>query len=166
MTSVETAKTLALVGAILSIVLGTIYILWGIVQVVTLYYSFWGYGFWMGYLGYPWIIYGILALIFGALTFLARRNLFEGDLKTGAVMCFVFGGISAAAIGGILTIVAGILSIIAWNEQRRVAEAPPSPPPPPPAPQTVVAAIYCPYCGAKLSPEVAFCSSCGKKVKK
>jgi uncharacterized membrane protein HdeD (DUF308 family) len=159
-TGVETAKTLALVGAILSIIFGTIYLLLGIVQVLTLNYPF------SGYLGYSWIIYGILALIFGALTFLARKNLFEGDLRTGAILCFIFGGMSVAAIGGIVTIVAGILSIIAWYEQRRLAEAPHSPPPPSPAPPTVATDIHCLYCGAKLSPEASFCSSCGKKVKK
>jgi len=76
------------------------------------------------FLGLPWLIYGILSLIFGALTLtVARKYLFDtSTLKTGAIMCFVFGGISAGAIGGILTIVAGILAIIAWNEQRRAAE--------------------------------------------
>jgi len=159
--SVETANTLTFVGGILSMVFGTIYLLGGIVQATLEYYN-------AGiFLGFPWIIGGILALIFGMLTlFIARRSLLEGDLKTGAILCFVFGGICAPAIGGILTVVAGILAIIAWNEQRRVAEAPPSPPPLPPAPPTTAAALYCTYCGAKLSPEATYCSSCGKKVKK
>jgi len=164
MTNVDTANTLTLIGAILSMVLGTVYILWGIAQAIM-----W---VWIGgFLGFPWIIYGILSLIFGSLTLIiARKNLLEGDLKTGAIMCFVFGGITVAAIGGILAIVAGVLAIIAWNEQRRAAEVPPTAPPPPPPPPssqpTPTAVIYCSYCGAQLSPDAVFCVSCGKKVKK
>jgi len=121
----DTAKTLTLVGAILSMVLGIIYLVWGIVQIAT-------FPSWLKFLGVSWLIYGIISLIFGFLTlFLARKELLQGDLKTGAIMCFIFGGITSAAIGGILTVVAGILAIIAWNEQRSVAEAPPPPPPPP-----------------------------------
>jgi vacuolar-type H+-ATPase subunit I/STV1 len=164
MTNVDTANTLTLIGAILSMVFGTIYVLWGIVQVIFLY----SWGYWIGYVGIPWIIYGILSLIFGSLTLIiARKSLLEGDLKTGAIMCFIFGGITVAAIGGILAIVAGVLAIIAWNEQRRAAEVPPTPPPPPPPSQpTAAAVIYCSYCGAQLSPDAVFCMSCGKKVKK
>jgi len=168
MTNVDTANTLTLIGAILSMVLGTIYILWGIVQVITLYSWVYGYSYWIGYVGFPWIIYGILSLVFGSLTLIiARKNLLEGDLKTGAIMCFVFGGITVAAIGGILAIVAGVLAIMTWNDQRRAAEVPPTPPPPPPPSQpTATAVIYCSYCGAQLSPDAVFCVSCGKKVKK
>lgn len=108
------------------------------------------------------IVYGVLCLIFGPLTlFVARPQITEGEeLKTGAIMCFIFGGISAGAIGGILTIVAGVLAIIASSEERKavMAEAPP------PKPEAAVA--FCAYCGAQLLPEAAFCPSCGKKVEK
>lgn len=155
MGNVETAKLLSFIGGILSSVLGTIYLLIG-----ALFIWWWAFG------GISWIVNGIICLIFGPLTlFVARPYLTEGeDLKTGAIMCFIFGGISAGGIGGILTIVAGILAIIAWSEQRKavVAEAPPAAPPPKPK----AAVAFCAYCGAQLAPGATFCPSCGKKVKK
>jgi vacuolar-type H+-ATPase subunit I/STV1 len=168
MTEVETAKTLSLVGAILSIVFGIVYFLWGIAQVAIFYNTYNGYWYGSSYwilLGLSFVIYGIISLIFGILTLaVARKCLFDAStLKSGAIMCFIFGGISAAAIGGILTIIAGILAIIAWDEQRKAAEAPPRTPPPE-TPST--AAIFCKYCGASVSPEATFCSSCGKRLKK
>lgn len=141
MTNVEIAKTLSLVGAVFSMVFGIIYLLWGIVQAAifhSTYYNYWyRSSYWIGIwilLGLPWIIYGIISLIFGILTLaVARKRLFDAStLKTGAIMCFIFGGISAGAIGGILTIVAAILAILAWDEQKKATEVPPSPPPPPP----------------------------------
>jgi hypothetical protein len=161
---VETANTLSLVGAILSTVIGTIYLLVGI-SVTVLYRG--SNLFWILFV-FPLVIslmiIGILSLIFGTLTsFIARKKLLEGDIKTAAIMCFVFGGITVPAIGGILTIAAGILAILAWDEQRKTVGAPS---PPPPAPLTVAASIYCVYCGARTSPEAVFCSSCGKIVKK
>jgi hypothetical protein len=169
MTNVETAKTLSLVGAILSTVLGVVYFLWGMTQVAIFYNVYNGYlygsSYWIWVLGLSFMIYGIISLIFGILTLaVARKRLFDvSTLKTGAIMCFIFGGISAGAVGGILTIIAGILAIIAWDEQRKAAETPPRPPPPP-VPST--AAIFCRYCGASQSPEATFCSSCGKRLKK
>jgi len=154
MGNVETANTLTLVGAILSLVFGTIYLLAGVALAI------------LGgiFAGLPFMILGILSTIFGVLLLMiARKSLLSGDLKTGAIYCFIFGGISSAAIGGILAIVAGILAMIAWDQERKAAEAPPSPPPS--APQAAGAVIYCQYCGARLSPEVVFCSSCGKKIK-
>jgi hypothetical protein len=144
MADVGTAKTLALVGGILSVVFGVVYFLWGIALAAMFYNTYNNYyyssNYWTGIwilLGLPWVIYGIISLIFGILTLaVARKRLFEAStLKTGAIMCFIFGGISAAAIGGALTIVGGILAILAWNdEQRKAGEAQPSvPPPPPPA---------------------------------
>jgi len=158
MGNVETAKLLSYIGGILSLVFGTIYLIWGIVQALIL-------PWWWFFAGMNWIIYGIICLIFGPLTlFMARPHLTEGeDLKTGAIMCFIFGGISSGAIGGILTIVAGILAIIAWNEQRKAA-VPAAPAAAPPKPKAAVA--FCAYCGAELLPGATFCPSCGKKVKK
>jgi len=150
MGSVDTAKLLALIGGILSTVFGTIYLIWGIALAVI----------WTIFGGTGWIIYGILSIIFGALTLtIARDNLIEGELMTGAIMCFVFGGVSAGAIGGIITIVAGILAIIAWNEQKKAVKVKP-----PPKPEVKVA--YCSSCGAQLPPEATFCPSCGKEIKK
>jgi len=150
MGSVDTAKLLALIGGILSTVFGTIYLIWGIALAVI----------WTIFGGTGWIIYGILSIIFGALTLtIARDNLIEGELRTGAIMCFVFGGVSVGAIGGIITIVAGILAIIAWSEQKKEVKVKPSPKP-------EVKVAYCSSCGAQLSPEAAFCPSCGKEIKK
>ena len=156
MGNVETASTLTLVGAILSLVFGTLYLLAGVALALIAYGGI--------FAGLYLIVLGILSMIFGVLLLMiARKSLLSGELKTGAIYCFIFGGISSAAIGGILAIVAGILAIIAWDQERKAAEAPPSPPPP--APQAAAAVIYCQYCGARLSPEVVFCSSCGKKIK-
>jgi len=150
MGSVDTAKLLAFIGGILSAVFGTIYLIWGIVLAVV----------WTIFGGTGWVIYGILSIIFGALTLtIARDNLIEGELRTGAIMCFVFGGVSVGAIGGIITIVAGILAIIAWSDQRKEVKVKP-----PPKPGVKVA--YCSSCGAQLSPEATFCPSCGKEIKK
>jgi vacuolar-type H+-ATPase subunit I/STV1 len=177
-TNVETAKTLSFIGAILSMVFGVIYLLWGIALVAIInntYYNinYLGWAYVVG-LGLPWMIYGTISLIFGILTLtVARKNLVDAStLKSGAIMCFIFGGISAGAIGGIVTIVAGILSIMAWDEQRKAAEAPPPPPPNPPIQPAqqgkpeVAATRYCKYCGAEQSSDATFCSSCGKKLKK
>jgi hypothetical protein len=177
MTNIETAKTLSLFGAILSVVVGAIYLLLGMAEAAifrSTYYDYWaGPSYWIGLWilwGLPWMIYGIFSLIFGILTLaVARKRLFDAStLKTGAIMCFIFGGISAGAIGGILTIVAGILAIIAWDEQRKAAETPSSAPlqPSPQGSQPDTATIYCTYCGAKQSLGATFCSSCGKKLKK
>lgn len=159
MGNVETARLLSFIGGILSSVFGMVYLMLGILGALFIWW--WGI-----FPGMGWITYGILCLIFGPLTlFVARPYITEGeDLKTGAIMCFIFGGISAGAIGGILTIVAGILAIIAWSDQRKVvvAEAPPAAPPPKPE----AAAAFCAYCGAQLPPETIFCPSCGKKVEK
>jgi vacuolar-type H+-ATPase subunit I/STV1 len=168
MINVETAKTLSLVGAILSIVFGAVYILFGMTQVAIFYNTYNGYWYGSSYwtlLGLSFVIYGIISLILGILTLaVARKCLVDAStLKTGAIMCFIFGGISVAAIGGILTIVAGVLAIIAWDEERKAAEASPKPPLPQ-VPST--AAIFCKYCGASEPPEATFCSSCGKRLKK
>lgn len=151
MGSVDTAKLLAFIGGILSAVFGTIYLIGGIIFAVL---------WWTIFAAMPWIIYGILSIIFGALTLtIARDNLIEGDLRTGAIMCFVFGGVSAGAIGGIVTIVAGILAIIAWSEQKKAVKVTP-----PSKPEVKVA--YCSSCGTQLPPEATFCPSCGKEIKK
>lgn len=150
MASVDTARLLALIGGILSTVFGTIYILWGIfLALVT-----------TALLGVGPVIYGILSIIFGALTLtIAKNSLVEGDFRTGGIMCIVFGGVSAGAIGGIVTIVAGVLGILAWHEETKAVKVMP-----PPTPEVKVA--YCSSCGAQLAPGAAFCPSCGKKVKK
>lgn len=152
MGSADTAKLLAFIGGILSAVLGTIYlVVLGIVVPIL---------WWTIFAGIGWIIYGILSIIFGALTLtIARDNLIEGELRTGAILCFVFGGVSVLAIGGVITIVAGILAILAWNDQRKAVKVRP-----PPEPEVKVA--FCSSCGTQLPPEAAFCPSCGKEIKK
>jgi len=154
MASIDTARLLAQIGGILSTVFGTIYIIWGIILALI-----------SPILGAGPVIYGILSIIFGGLTLtIARDSLVEGEeLRTGAIICFVFGGVSAVAIGGIVTIVAGVLAIIAWHEGRKAVRVTPAPLPPP-KPEAKVA--YCPSCGAQVPPEAGFCPSCGKKIKK
>ena len=149
MGSADTAKLLALIGGILSAVFGIIYLIWGIVLAL-----------WTIFAATPWIIYGVLSIIFGALTLtIARDSLIKGELRNGAIMCFIFGGISAGAIGGIIAIVAGILAILAWYDQKKAVRVKP-----PPKPEVKVA--YCSSCGTQLPPEAAFCPSCGKEIKK
>lgn len=124
MGKVETAERLSFIGGILASVLGTIYL-------ILIVHRIWRWGM-SGTRAI--LVYAVLCLIFGSLTLFVARPYIKkgGDLIIGAIMCFIFGGISAGAIGGILTIVAGVLAILASSEQRKavVAEAPPPPPPP------------------------------------
>ena len=158
----ETARLLSFIGGILSSIVGIIYLIWGVISLML--FGWVSLALPLG--GVGGIVYGILCLIFGVLTLsVARPYITEGEeLKVGAIMCFIFGGISAGAIGGILTIVAGILAILAWSEERKavVVETPSAAPPPKPE----AAAAFCGYCGVQLPLEAAFCPSCGKKVKK
>jgi len=133
MTKVDTAITLAFVGAILSLILGTLGLIGGIVVVALS--GPWAYitvGLWAELL-----VFGILSMIGGILTFvLARNKLMAGgeELKMGAIFCIIFGCIAMIGsfiIGGILILVAGILGMIEWSEQKKAAEAAPPPPPPP-----------------------------------
>lgn len=86
-------------------------------------------------------------------------NARASEFRTGAIMCFIFGGISAGAIGGTITIVAGILATLAWYDQTKTVKVKP-----PPKPEVKVA--FCSFCGTELPPEAAFCPSCGKEIKK
>jgi hypothetical protein len=154
MNRVETADTLTLIGAILSTILGPIYLLVGIFSA-----AYRGSILnWILFV-FPWVVsmiaIGILSLISGILTFFtARKKLSNGDLKIGGILCIIFGGISSPAIGGILTIVAGILALIAWNEQRRTQVA--SSPPPSPSQLTaatlhIACTVVLNYCEKPLT---------------
>jgi hypothetical protein len=127
MSRLDTAKTLSFVGAILSLIFGVIYLLVGIASLAIL-------SAWVGayvFVWAPWLVLGIVEMIFGILTLImARKKLMAGgeELKMGAIFCMVFGCITIPAIGGILTLVAGILAIIEYGEQKKTPEVPPPPP--------------------------------------
>ena len=154
MGKVKTARVLSFIGGIISSIVGTIYLIWAVISVIFQIDIIWVPFHWVSFgalsPGGGRIVSGVLGIIFGLLTlFVARPYITEGEsLKTGAILCFIFGSISAGVIGGTLIIVAGILAIIAWSDQRKAVIA------------------FCAYCGAQLLPKATFCPSCGKKVKK
>lgn len=161
MENFEIAQLLALIGGILSIIVGVGLLIWGSIVLF-------GYGYATG-AG----VGGILGVIFGFLTlFVARPRLGLGgeDLKTGGIMCIIFGVFSGGTVAGILTIVAGIIGLIAWNEGKTPRTAPPPPPPPtsppPPPPTPTEAVAFCANCGSSLSPDADYCPSCGARVEK
>lgn len=170
MGNVETAELLSRIGGIISVIVGISYVIIGFGRIWFLPHIF------MYFVPLiSLIIYGVVAILFGLITlFVVRPHITEGgDLKTAAIMCFIFGAISAGAIGGILTVVAGIILILAWTDVRKVDMAlPPSttytPPPPttPPAetPSQKTPTAYCSNCGAALRPNAVYCQSCGTKV--
>jgi len=68
---------------------------------------------------------------------------------------------------GALIVVFAIGMLIRWAIRKRKASrtATPAEPPPPAPPPPGQPSVFCPQCGQPNSGDIAFCSSCGAKLK-
>lgn len=161
---------IALAGGLVNITLGILHfyniwtpLYWLIIQGPFYYLFGWNLGNVI-----PPILCGSIGIIF-AYAALKRAPQINTDPQGAGVAFIILGVISGACtwgIGGILIVVAGILSIVSEYEQRtatrrtrrRTRTATVSEPPKSMGPS------YCPDCGTKIDKSDIYCFACGRDL--